>query len=363
MPRIGNSNIGKWTVAAALLAVALGVVSAHGQGLNQAEGEGYLQWLHSLEQVSAARVDAGQEETNLLYPFGLPGWAELETRPYRHLSICKALMVLEKQYGGKATDQVRSVLVALANARNYANLSEFERALEWFRLAVDLDKTGEFRAEIRLEGMATAAAAGDSSAMAGFLRAALVSAEPADHAEEFILGVRWALSRDDAQALDLLRAAMAAVDSAATTPRLLFWRAYAQTVAGDYAASLSDLRLLMAYGGLSLDLCEAQRAWALTTIADDYFLLGDVHQAADLYRILEGSTVQELQIWGAYQLAGLDFLGNRYLEAAQGYTTVCEAKRLGSWQDQACVMATVAKELQRIRTEGEPYGTAQFFAP
>ena len=363
MPAIGYTQHGWSALAAALVLAALVPGVGAAQGLDQTEGEGYLQWLHSLEQGIAGRAAAGQAEANLLYPFGLPAWAEIETRPYRHLSICKALMVLEDQYGDKAADQVSSVLVALANARNYANLSEYDRALHWFALAADLDRAGEFRQEIRLETMATAAAAGDSAAMAGMLRGAMVAADPSAQTEELILGVRWALSRDDAAVLNALQTAMAAVDSASATPKLLFWRAYLQSILGDHAASLQDLRLLILYGGLSLDLCESQRAWVLTTLADDFFLAGDIQQAGDLYRILAASAVTELQVWGAYQLAGLDFLGGRFLESAQGYTHVCEAERLGAWQDQACAMADVAKELQRIRTEGEPYGTAQFFAP
>lgn len=363
MPGIGKTHQFWWLFASALVLATLLPGFSPAQGLNQTEGEGYVQWLHSLEQGNAGRVATDRAEANLLYPFGLPAWAEIEPRPYRHLSICKALMVLEEQYQDKAIDQVSSVLVALANARNYANLTEFDLALRWYALAANLDRDGEFRREIRVETMATAAAASDSATMAGLLRGALIAADPSAHAEELVLGARWALSRDDAPVLDALQTAMAAVDSAAASPQLLFWRAYVRTLRGDHAASLQDLRLLIQFGGLSLDLCESQRAWVLTTLADGFFLAGDVQQAGDLYRILAASAIPELKVWGACQLAGLDFLAGRFLEAAQGYTQACEADRLGAWQDQACAMAVVAKELQRIRTEGEPYGTAQFFAP
>jgi len=123
------------------------------------------------------------------------------------------------------------------------------------------------------------------------------------------------------------------------------------------------LRQLILTGGLSHGLTENQRAWVLVNLADTHFRLGATAVARDMYRTLSSSRVQSLKMWGKYQIAGLDFIASRYLRAGIGFQEVCEGPRFGSWHDQACAMVEIARELERIKAEGEPYGVADYYRP
>ncbi len=96
-------------------------------------------------------------------------------------------------------------------------------------------------------------------------------------------------------------------------------------------------------------------------MADTYFLLGDSATARNLYDTLSGSRVMELKMWGTYQIAGMEFIDNHFLKAGNGFQDVCDGTRFGSWQEQACAMVVIAKELERIKAEGEPYGVANYY--
>ena len=89
----------------------------------------------------------------------------------------------------------------------------------------------------------------------------------------------------------------------------------------------------------------------------------DSDTARRLYRAVADCAVGRLRMWGKNQLAGLDFIEHRYLSAGAGFEEVCEGTRFGAWQDQACAMVEIAREMERIKGEGEPYGVAQFYRP
>ena len=326
----------------------------------RAEADGYLQWLHSLEQTVAGRQAADQPEGNLLYPFDVPGWMPDRVRPYRHLAISKAVTDLEVEFNSKDRRRSLSALVALSNARNYVNLSEYDSAMVWFDLAAQRDSAGNFRREIGRERLAAAMAAADSAEVAQLLTNTLGTPELVGREAELVLAYRWLLAENDGAGVDLL---IKKVDSqqAVLSDRLRFWHAYALNWRAERKASLDNLRKLIRSGGLSRDLSEGQRAWVLLAIPDLIFLQGNTAAAADLYRSLIDSRIDELRIWSRYQVANIDFLAGRYLRASQGFKDVCDATRLGSWQDQACDMADVAGELERIRAEGEAYGAAVFY--
>lgn len=350
-------------LATALPAVLCGTSATAGEparGLDSAEADGYLQWLHSLEQTVAGRRAAEQPESNLLYPFDAPGWLPDALRPYRHLAISKAVTDLESEFRGTDRRRGLSALMSLANARNYVNLSEYDSALVWFDIAAAGDSAGNFRREIGRERLAAAAAAGDSAQVAELLTNALGTPELIGREAELVLAYRWLLAEADGPGVDLL---IQKVNSqqAVLSDRLRFWHAYALNWRAERPASLDNLRKLIRSGGLSRDLSEGQRAWVLLAIPDLLFLQDNTADAADLYRALANSQIDELRIWGQYQMANIDFLAGRYLKASQGFKNVCDATRLGSWQDQACAMADVAGELERIRAEGEAYGAAVFY--
>ncbi len=353
----------KFTLALWSLAWVLSMpLSAVAVGLNNSESDGYLQWLHSLEKVMENRSETGLEEGNLLYPFDLPGWKGEESRAYRHLSISKAVTELEKEWLLRGEQDTDSPLVALANARNYVNLSEFDSALVWFDAASKLDKDQNFSREISRERLAAAAANGDSLSMLTFITNTVGTHNITGHESEYILALRWLLIHQNSETIDLVVQKIES-EGEVLPDRLRFWVAYSLSWRQKRTESLKHLRVLIGSGGLSRDLTERQRSWVLFAIPDFFFLDGDSVSALALYDILKNSKVPELSTWGRYQIANMDFLGGRYLRASEGFKRVCDAKRLGSWQDQACEMANVAQEIERIKSEGEPYGAGSFYTP
>ena len=344
------------------LAGLLGASSLQGSpnGLTAAESDGYLQWLHSLETAVNARENAELPEAGLMYPFDAPAWDLDDPRPYRHLSISKAVTELEAQWNNRGNGNLNSTLIALANARNYVNLSEYDSALVWYGMAAQLDSSGSFRHEIAREGLACAASANDSLAIAQLMTNTLGASDLVGREDELILAYRWLLTERDTDSLAHLVQKIEAHPEVLHS-RLRFWHTYALSWLGRQDEALVQMRALISTGGLSHDLTENQRAWVLVAIADTYFLMGETPTAQDLYRTLSGSRVLELKLWGKYQLAGLAFIDNNYLRAGNGFEEVCDGTRFGTWQDHACAMVEIARELERIKAEGEPYGVANYY--
>ncbi|MCP4293672.1 MAG: hypothetical protein GY780_17735 [bacterium] len=336
--------------------------SAGAAGLTNSESDGYLQWMHSLEKVMESRKEAGIEEGNLLYPFDRPGWQGEETRPFRHLSISKAVLELEQEWLLRGSEKVNSPLIALANARNYVNLSEYDSALVWYEKAAELDKENNFMREISKERMASAAANRDSMGMLAAITNTIGTTKITGKENEYILALRWLLVQRDSETLDLVLQKIKQ-DQNNLTDRLRFWVAYSHSWRKRGDESMSHLRILLGSGGLSRDLTESQRSWVLFAIPDYFFLSGDHASSRSLYEVLTRSAIPELSTWGRYQIANLDFLNGLYLRASEGFKRVCEGDRIGSWQDQACEMAIVATEIERIKSEGEPYGAGSFYTP
>jgi hypothetical protein len=343
----------------ACLILLTGIAEGASPRLDRAERTGYLQWLHSLERSVAAREAAGAEEQRLLYPFDQPAQDGFAPRPFRHLAISKAVLELEAIWSDR--DSHPSPLAALANARNYVHLSEYDSALVWYEITDRADRQGRFRDDVARESLAAALAAGDSLAAARGLTNTLGAAELADRSGEVVVAYRWLLTNRDARSLDHLIRKVAAKDSL-LTPRLRFWHARALAWRERHAEALDQLRQLVAAGALSQGLEESERAWVLTEVPDLYLMLDDTAAAADLYGILAGSELGELALWGTYQLAGTALMTGDYAAAAAGYRRVCEAERHGPWQDRACATVGLAENLARLRKEGEPYGAAAFYA-
>jgi hypothetical protein len=331
-------------------------------GLDQSGTDGYRLWLHSLERTVAGRQAAEEPERNLLFPFDTPAWqTDAGSAPaFRHLAISKAVAELEKVWQDRDGAGGPPPLVALANARNYMHLSEYDSALVWFAVAARRDTSGQLREEISRETLAAATAARDSLATVRALTNTLGLSSLEDRDGEIVLAYRWLLTTRDARSVDHLIEKVAGRDSV-LSGRVRYWHAYALAWRGRHASALDQLTRLVGDGGLSHDLSETERTWVLCAIPDLMYLTDDAQGADWLYRLLAASTLPRLQMWGIYQSAGLDMADARYAEAAVGYKSVCEGPRFGAWQDQACTLGEIAERLEGIRAEGEKYGTAAFY--
>ena len=136
--------------------------------------------------------------------------------------------------------------------------------------------------------------------------------------------------------------------------QMRFWLAYTQSQLGQQEACLVNLQnLLMTREGW-LPLEKGQRAWVLTETADLLFLLDQRSRAADCYARLSVSTLDQLRLWGRYQLGGVAFLERDFARAGELYRDVCEGGKPATWRAHACSMASVADRLSRLAKVGEP---------
>lgn len=344
-----------------------------------ADAGSWTLWLTALETAVAGRAAGTEPESGLLYPLdNAPASANgTGAHPYRHLAIAKAIGQLEEGaearpegrekagHGGghgqdTAENRAGSPLLALANARNYLNLSEYDKALEWYAQASARDTGGDFRRETGRERLAAAICARDTVAAGLAVAATLQATDLVGRDAEIVLAFRWLLNRNDAAGLGWLLNHTAAPEVAADA-RVAFWRAYALSALDRRPECLAQLNALLALGGNGRVLNERERGWVLTATADLLLLQGSTPAAESLYTRLAGSTVPALRQWGQLQSAGLAFVGHRYTEAGAGYREICQNDKQGLWGPHACAMADIAARLDRLMSEGERYGADAHF--
>jgi tetratricopeptide (TPR) repeat protein len=345
----------------ALAAVVLLVGQLAAQTLGAAAEEDYLVWLHSLEASQAARQEAGRDEARPLFPFEVAALGTPATAADSTLAdVAAALDELESRPRLLQEPRPLVPLHALGRARNYRTIAEFDSALVWYQEAARRDTDGTYAATLPSESLATAVATGDSLAVTRAVLDLVGSRELATRSRELELAYRFFVGRADSANLALLveeSRAQAALDSG----RVAFWHAVALDQLGRWQDALEILTGLLAGDGVSHGLTERQRAWVLTAVPDHLVILGREDAAAPLYRALASSTLGEAALWARCQVAALDFLAGRFLEAGTAFEDLCGAKANARWRDYACGMATLSDEMERLRSEGEPHGAAALY--
>jgi hypothetical protein len=332
------------------LAAAAPAVSA----LTEAELTGYRLWLHSLEQTAAARAAAGTREAINLFPFDRPARVPgLRTRT----ALAGAAAELERARAARNLAPERSAFTALARARTSLELCRFDTAIAWYQTAAELDTAGNLSDEITRETLAAALAARDTATVARIVAGTAAAPALAGRADEVVLAYRCLLARGDTVLVDRLIARVEAEDGF-DDGRARYWHALALAWRGRHAASLETLGALVADGGLSHGLSEAERAWVLTAVPDLMLLGDDEEGALVLYRMLAGSSLSGARVWAAYRQAGLDLAAGRYAEAATAYAQACADPEAGAWRERACELEAIAARLAKIREKGEAYGVA-----
>jgi hypothetical protein len=194
---------------------------------------------------------------------------------------------------------------------------------------------------------------------AGYQRwlAALEEPDAATLSNESAESAVWrsAIGTGDGAQLDTLLAGFA---SRATDcdDQSRYWCALALAARGQWDRCLLQLKQLLATGNPDeFDL--RQRAWVVSAVADQFFLLGARRQCRDLYSLLSLSDRRELQLWAEYQGANLDLLDADYRRAATTYEQLCGCVDSSAWRIHACALAEVAQQLTRIQEGGESDGT------
>jgi hypothetical protein len=145
--------------------------------------------------------------------------------------------------------------------------------------------------------------------------------------------------------------------------QLRFWLAFAQRSLGLDAACQSNLRQLLLAPGSWRNLEPGQMVWVLTGFADLCFLRDERETAAALYGQLAASPREQLNLWGQYQLAGLDFLARNFTEASRRYQVVCDSEKSGTWREHACAMGEIAGRLDSLALKGGSHGRIASAAP
>jgi len=318
---------------------------------------GFEQWLHSLEKSITGRARAEQPENHPLYPFGIPMTEVTSDTPFRRLTISRALGDLEAEVEREGTWRKRGSFGAMAMARNYRNLTEFENALLWYSRAAELDTNGDYAADISSETLATAIALNDSLRIAHSLINTLGASNPAGREIEIVLTFRHLLATRDERNLSLLVQKVTRLEHSMSN-RVRYWLTFSQVFLGDHAAALEQAAKLVGGGGLSHGLSEQQRAWVLAALPDLLVLQNHYNDAGDLYRSLADSDLEPLRSWGTFQLGNLNLMTGRYLSAHSAFSRLCESQTTSTWREEACDLAAMAESLSQIKLEAEPYGAA-----
>jgi len=331
------------------------------EGLTDAECDGYLVWLHSLETTIAAREANGRPEARLLFPTGVLATAGQDSQATNELrQVALALGVLEAKPRLLQEPSRHTTLHALNRARNYAHLAEYDSALIWYEAAAQRDSAGEYTATVGLETLVAAAAEGDSVRVVRQLLSLVGSGDLAGRRSELELSYRFLVARADTTNVELVVRAMAARPEL-LHGRLAYWQAFSLAWLGRWEASLGQLRGLLVGGGHSQGLAEDQRTWVLVAVPDLLLLTGQTAAATPLYRALAASSIETAAGWATCQAAALDFLAGDYLTAGTAFERICVGSGDGTWRAYACSMAELSDEMERLRFEGEPHGVAVYY--
>ena len=208
--------------------------------------------------------------------------------------------------------------------------------------------------------MVASVASADSVTVTRHLLSVLGSRDLDARRGELELAYRYFVAADDSTNLDLL-VREAATNPGLLTGRLAYWQSYALVALERWDEGLEALKGLVTDGGVSYGLEEAQRAWVLIAIPDLLVLVGDLDSAAPLYRAVAASNVPGASAWGTCQAGVVDFLAGRFLEAGTAFEQLCESTGDLPWRGYVCELAALSDEMERLRAEGEPHGTAAFY--
>ena len=354
------TRISKYGLMVGLLLVAV-TGQALAQSLTDAERDGYLVWLHSLETTMAARDANDQPEVRVLFPSGVvatTGQDSLAASDLRQVAL--ALDELEAKPRLLQEPSRRTTLHALNRARNYAHLAQYDSALIWYEAAAARDSLGEYTAAVGLETLVAAVADGDSVRVVHQLLSTFGSCDLAGRRAELELTYRFLVARADTTNLELVVRGMAARPEL-LHGRLAYWQAFSLSWLGRWDASLEQLRGLLVGGGLSQGLAEDQRTWVLVAVPDLLLLTGHTDMAAPLYRALAASSIETAAGWATCQTAALDFLAGQFLTAGTAFERICKGSGDSTWRAYACSMAELSDEMERLRFEGEPHGVAVYY--
>ncbi len=325
-----------------------------------AERDSYVSWLHAAAAAdSIAAADSTARIVDSLYPSGYAGDYRLElplidlgsaTRGMEAALARSRVADMDHEIGPQ-----RDLGRALALARNYRLLTEYDHALELYREVLG----SRPEPGIAVEAFATAVLHGDSLQVTRELLNIVGASGLAERAGEVELGYRYLLSRGSSKDLELL---MQKVDAQPQPmpARIRFWHSFAHGRLGHDEAMLYHLRLLLAEKPDLAGLPAMAGGWVAGIVPDLLLGLGRIDQAAEHYELLAKVGPRSRRDWGRHQLGNIRLLQGDYAAARACLENISNAgdEDRRQWRRRVAMLADAAARLDRIRKEGEPYGTA-----
>ena len=303
---------------------------------------GYGCWVQDLAAAAADSVPLR------LYPLGRsPQEALLQGRPERLAATVRELRARERALTD-AWDAApyRTESSAVAAARGYRDVGEYEAALQWYGTAQRAAGLALPVGPLAHEMFATAVLWGDSLRIDERFRDLMASGDLAASEGAAVVAYRHYLTRNDRTSLRRLLA-LASGQADRLTPALLFWQSYGLVADGRRAESVPLLLRLVAGAGAgaAADLEGWQRVWVARALPDGLFMADDSGAAAILYGMLAVQPAGEAPLWASYQLANFALRDGDFAGAAELYRRSAGAAPAAAWQLRAVALAGTAEGL------------------
>lgn len=361
MSNLCARNLTCLTVLIGTLGLLAGPVRAELK-LDPATRDGYRLWLHNLE-MTLANAEPGTTGEAPLYPFGvIDGRTASRADTTSLVGVARELNEIEELPRILQEPARKTALYAITRARNHAHVAEFDTALAWYEEAARRDSLGAFRRDLGPETIAVALASGDSLAATRSVLSLFGGRDLSDRTTELTLAYRHFVSHADTANLDLLIAEVEQhVDLNAADGRLVFWHAFALNWRHRWEPSLDLLGTLLRRGGHSQGLTVPQRTWVLVAVADQLVVTEHLQEAEALYRALAETALTGAREWARCQVAVMDFLAGRYLEAGTAFEELCDQRESHPWRAYACGMSQVSDEMTRLKKEGQDNGAVAHY--
>lgn len=304
---------------------------------------GYGCWVQDLAAAEADSVPLR------LYPLGRsPQESLLRGRPERLAATVRELRARERALTD-AWDAApyRTESSAVAAARGYRDVGEYETALQWYGTAQRAAGLALPVGPLAHEMFATAVLWGDSLRIDERFRDLMASGDLAASEGAAVVAYRHYLTRNDHTSLRRLLA-LASGQADRLTPTLLFWQSYCLVADGRRAESVPLLLRLVAGAGSAADLESWQRVWVVRALPDGLYMADDSGAAALLYGMLAVQPAGEAPLWASYQLANFALNDGDFAGAAELYRRSAGAAPVTAWQLRAVALAGTADQLTGV---------------
>jgi hypothetical protein len=307
---------------------------------------GYGCWVQDLAAAAADSVPSR------LYPLGLSTHEALaQGNPARLAALSRELRTREHALTDVWDDSsFKTEASALAAARAYRDVGQYELALHWYAIAQQAAGQALPVGPLAHEMFATAVLSGDSLRIDERCRDLLAAGDLSANEGAAIVAYRHFLVCNDRTGLRRLLA-QASSRPERLTPALLFWQSYCLVAEGRHTESVPLLLRLVSGAQNTEDLEGWQRVWVARALPDGLYMADRGGAAAILYGMLAIQAAGEAPLWASYQLANFALRDGDFAGAADLYRRSAGAAPVAPWQLRAVALAGTADQLAGLGRE------------